>query len=156
MGAIASGGVRVLNEEVVRQLDIPEHVIDAVAEREGQELTRRERAYRGGRPTPDVRGRIVILVDDGLATGSTMRAAIAALRRLGPGWVVVAVPVGAPDTCSEFHDVADEVVCGREPEPFFAVGSWYRDFSQTSDEEVSDLLREAGDDRVVGSGPRAI
>lgn len=155
MGAITSGGVRVLNEEVVRRLAIPEHVIDAVAEREGQELARRERAYWGGRPAPDVRGRIVILVDDGLGTGSTMRAAVAAPRRLVPGWIVVAVPVGAPDTCSEFNDVADEAVCAREPEPFFSVGSWYRDFSQTSDEEVRELLGEAGDERIVGSVPRA-
>src|SRR5262249_48995238 len=111
MGAIASGGVRVLNEDVVRGLSIPPEAIDSVAEKERLELERREQAYRDGRPAPDVRGRIVILVDDGLATGSTMRAAVAALRLKGPGWIVVAVPVGAPDTCRELRREADDVVC---------------------------------------------
>jgi putative phosphoribosyl transferase len=105
-------------------------------------LERRERAYRGGRLPLDVRDKIVILVDDGLATGSTMRAAVAALRQRGPGWLVVAVPVGAPDTCAELRQEADEVVCPSEPEPFFAVGSWYDDFSQTTDQEVRDLLEQ--------------
>jgi putative phosphoribosyl transferase len=150
MGAIASGGVRVLNEEVVRVLRVPEEVIEAVAEEEGQELRRRERLYRGDRPPPKVRGRTVILVDDGLATGSTMRAAVAALRKQQPARIVVAVPVGAADTCSEFQDEAEEVVCARTPEPFFAVGLWYADFSQTSDEEVHDLLRRAGEERAPG------
>jgi putative phosphoribosyl transferase len=146
MGAIASGGVRVLNEEVVRGLGIPPWVIDEAAEQEQLELERRERAYRDARPAPDVRDRIVILVDDGLATGSTMRAAVTALRRLGPARIVVAVPVGAPDTCSEFQTIADEAICASEPEPFYAVGLWYEDFSQTSDEEVRELLQRAAEE----------
>jgi predicted phosphoribosyltransferase len=144
MGAIATGGVRVLNEDVVRHLDIPPEVIDEVTEQEGRELERREQSYRGNRPPPAVAGRIVILVDDGLATGSTMRAAVAALRRQGPARIVVAVPVGAPETCGELAREADEVVCALMPEPFYAVGLWYDDFSQTSDEEVRELLAEAG------------
>ena len=143
MGAIASGGVRVLNEEVVRQLGIPAALIEQVAAREGHELERRESAYRDGRPRPDVRDKIVILVDDGLATGATMRAAVAALRRLDPARIVVAVPVGAHDTCAELTDEADEVVCGVTPEPFVAVGIWYEDFGQTTDDEVRDLLARA-------------
>ena len=146
MGAIATGGVRVVNDSVVRALGLPDHVIESVAALEQRELERRERDYRGGRPAPDVRGRTVILVDDGLATGSTMRAAIAALRQRGAARIVVAVPVGAPDTCAEFQDEADEAVCARTPEPFYAVGMWYDDFSQTSDEEVRDLLRGAAED----------
>jgi predicted phosphoribosyltransferase len=143
MGAIASGGVRVLNNDAVRTLRIPEHVIDTVAARELKELQRRERSYRGHRPTPNVRGRTVILIDDGLATGSTMRAAIAALRQLGPARIVVAVPVGAVETCAEFQEEADEAICGEMPDPFYAVGVWYRDFSQTTDDEVHDLLEHA-------------
>ena len=114
--------------------------IGAAAAEEQRELDRRERAYRGDRPAPEVRGRTVILVDDGLATGSTMRAAVAALRRRGPARIIVAVPVGAADTCAEFSEEADETVCARTPEPFYAVGLWYQDFSQTTDEEVRDLL----------------
>jgi predicted phosphoribosyltransferase len=148
MGAIASGGVRVLNEDAVRGLGIPDDVLDAVSEGELRELERRERAYRGGRPAPPVRGRTVILVDDGLATGSTMRAAVAALRRQGPARVVVAVPVGSPETCAEFQAEADEAVCARTPEPFYAVGLWYEDFSQTSDEEVRDLLERAAQEHA--------
>jgi predicted phosphoribosyltransferase len=143
MGAIASGGVRVLNEDAVRYLGIPAAWVDEVAAREERELRRREEAYRDDRPEPDVRGKTVILVDDGLATGSTMRAAVAAVRQLGPAKVVVAVPVGAPETCNEFRREADDVVCAREPEPFYAVGAWYEDFSQTSDEEVRELLAQA-------------
>jgi predicted phosphoribosyltransferase len=143
MGAIATGGVRVLNEDVVRGLGVPDKVIDAVARREQDELERRERAYRDDRPAPDVRGKTVILVDDGLATGSTMRAAIAALRQQHPARVIVAVPVGAPETCAEFQDETDETVCAVTPEPFYAVGMWYQDFAQTTDEEVYDLLRRA-------------
>jgi len=143
MGAIASGGVRVLNEEVVHKLGIPAEVVDAVTEQEQQELERRVRTYRGDRPAPEVRDRIVILVDDGLATGSTMRAAVAALRQLRPRRIVVAVPVGAPETCADLQQEADESICAREPEPFFAVGAWYDNFSQTTDEEVRDLLRRA-------------
>jgi putative phosphoribosyl transferase len=143
MGAIASGGARVINEEVVRELDVPEEVIDRVSEEEMAELRRRERAYRDDRPPPDVAGHIVILVDDGLATGSTMRAGVAALRELGPGRIVVAVPVGADTTCAALREEADEVVCAFRPEPFIAVGRWYDDFSQTSDEEVRELLGQA-------------
>src|SRR5262245_55978870 len=143
MGAIASGGVRVVNEEVVRELGIPEALFDAVAADELRELQRREQAYRDGRPAPDVRGKAVILVDDGLATGSSMRAGVAALRRLGPAKVVVAVPVAAPEICGEFRQIADDVVCAQTPVPFRAVGLWYDDFSQTSDEEVRALLADA-------------
>jgi putative phosphoribosyl transferase len=143
MGAIASGGARVLNENVVRALRIPENVIEAVAAAEQRELERRERIYREDRPPPNLRGRTVILVDDGLATGSTMRAAVLALRQQGAARIVVAVPVGAPETCAEFQREADEVICARTPEPFYAVGLWYGDFSQTTDEEVRDLLERA-------------
>lgn len=143
MGAIATGGERVLNEQVVQELQIPGRIIDAVAERERQELERRERLYRGDRPPPDVRGRTVILVDDGLATGSTMRVAVRALRRQGPARIVVAAPVAASQTSNEFRAEADEVVCAVTPEPFYAVGLWYADFSPTSDDEVRDLLARA-------------
>jgi predicted phosphoribosyltransferase len=142
MGALATGGVRVLNHDVVGALDIPDEVLDAVTEREEEELQRRSRLYRGDRPPPEVRGRTVILVDDGLATGSTMRAAVAALRRQGPAQSVVAVPVGSAETCAELAQEA-EVVCPRTPEPFLAVGLWYEDFTQTSDEEVRELLDRA-------------
>jgi putative phosphoribosyl transferase len=143
MGAIASGGVRVLNEDVVRSLHISSDVVDKVVAREKQELDRRERLYRGDRTPPDVRGRTAILIDDGLATGSTMRAAIVALRQQGPARIVVAVPVGAPETCAEFQDEADEAICALTPDPFYAVGVWYRDFSQTTDQEVYALLEQA-------------
>jgi predicted phosphoribosyltransferase len=152
MGAIATGGVRILNEEVVRKLGVPDGVLDAVAARERAELERRERAYRDGRPPPDVRGRTVILVDDGLATGSTMRAAVRALRAQGPARIVVAVPVGAPETCAEFQDEADEVVCAVTPDPFYAVGLWYGDFSQTTDDEVRELLARAEAERGSAAG----
>jgi predicted phosphoribosyltransferase len=143
MGAIASGGVYVLNDEVVDGLRIPPRVIRAVAEEEGRELERRERHYRGDRPLPDLRDRIVILVDDGLATGSTMRAAAAALRRMAPAWLVVAVPVAAAEICDRLQAEVDAVICAATPEPFYAVGMWYHDFSQTSDEEVRALLEQA-------------
>jgi putative phosphoribosyl transferase len=143
MGAIASGGVRVLNEEVIRAVGIPDEVVDLVAEKEERELERREREYRDGRSPVDVRGRTVILVDDGLATGSSMRAAALALKKKQAAQIVVAVPVGAPSTCAEFESEVDRVVCGVTPEPFLGVGQWYGDFSQTSDEEVRDLLRQA-------------
>lgn len=142
IGAIASGGVRVLKDDVIRAYGVPQSAIDTVARRELAELERREREYRRGRPLPDLRDRIVILVDDGLATGSTMRAAVQAVRAFEPARVVVAVPVGAPSTCAELAEIADEVVCARTPEPFSAVGLWYRDFSQTTDEEVRALLEE--------------
>jgi len=140
MGAIASGGVTVVNSEVVDTLRIPDEVIDQVAAAEQRELERRERLYRGDRPPPDVRGKTVILVDDGLATGATMYAATAALREQGPDRIVVAVPTAAPETCDAFRDTADEIVCAITPDLFYAVGLWYEDFSQTSDEEVRDLL----------------
>jgi len=143
MGAIASGGIRVLNPEVVRMLRVPEHAIDAVAAKEERELERRERAYRGDRPEPEIRGRTVLLVDDGLATGSTMRAAVAALRSEHPERLVVGVPVSAPDTCDALRDEVDDIVCAITPEPFHAVGLWYQDFSQTTDEEVHALLERA-------------
>jgi putative phosphoribosyl transferase len=143
MGAIATGNVRVLNEEVVHALRIPPHAIDRVTREEMEELARRERAYRGDRPPPEVRGRVVILVDDGLATGATMRAAVAALRVQQPARIVVAVPTGAPETCDALRDDADEVICAMTPEPFYAVGLWYEDFTQTTDDEVHDLLRRA-------------
>ena len=140
MGAVATGGVLVLNHEVVRRLRIPESVIGTAAERESEELGRRDRSYRGARPPPDVTGRTVILVDDGFATGSTMLAAVRALRPQGPGRIVVGAPVAAPDTCELLRADADEVVCLVTPDPFQAVGLWYEDFSQTTDEEVRELL----------------
>ena len=143
MGALATGGVRVLNEDVVRMLNISDDVIDQVTMREQQELERRERDYRGDRPPLDVRGRTVMLIDDGLATGSTMRAAVEALREQGPAKIVVAVPVGAAETCEEMQNQADEAICARAPEPFHAVGMWYDDFSQTTDEEVHELLEKS-------------
>src|SRR4030081_2938620 len=144
MGAVATGGVRVLNDQLVERLGIPEDMIDAVAARERQELARRERLYRGGRPPPDVRGRTVILVDDGLATGATMHAAIQALRQQNPARIVVAVPTASPETCEEIRARVDDVICGITPEPFDAVGRWYQDFSQTTDEEVGALLARRG------------
>jgi len=143
MGAIASGGTRVLNEDLVRTAGIPDEVIDSVAVEEERELERRERDYRGGQPPIDVQGRTVILVDDGLATGSSMRVAALALKNKKPSQIVIAVPVAAPATCAEFESEVDQVICAVTPEPFLAVGQWYRDFSQTSDEEVRDLLRRA-------------
>jgi predicted phosphoribosyltransferase len=143
MGAIASGDVRVLNEDVVRWYRIPEEVIDEVAREEQGELERRESAYRAGRSPVEVSDRVVLLVDDGLATGSSMKAAVRAVRARTPSRIVVAVPVGAPETCRELATIADEVVCARTPAYFSAVGQWYRDFSQTTDDEVRQLLSEA-------------
>ena len=143
MGAIASGGVEVLNGDVITAYSIPPHVIRAVAEREMEELERRVRQYRGDRPQPDLKGRTVILVDDGLATGSTMKAAVAAVRLHKPRAITVAVPVAAMQTCQELAREVEDVVCLRTPLDFSAVGLWYEDFSQTTDEEVRQLLSEA-------------
>jgi erythromycin esterase-like protein/predicted phosphoribosyltransferase len=157
MGAVATGGVRVLNDQLVERLGIPEQMIDAVAARDLQELARRERRYRGGRPPPDVRGRTVILVDDGLATGATMHAAIEALRQQKPTRIVVAVPTASPETCEEMKTKADDVICAITPAPFQAVGRWYQDFSQTTDEEVEALLsrRNVPDNSRVTEMPTA-
>jgi putative phosphoribosyl transferase len=143
MGAIASGGVVVVNTEVVRALKIAPDTVTAEVESEREELTRREAIYRGGRRPLDVRRKIVILIDDGLATGSTMRAAVTALRQKEPARIVVAVPVGAASTCAELRLIADECVCAIAPENFRAVGLWYDDFAQTLDDEVCDLLTRA-------------
>jgi predicted phosphoribosyltransferase len=140
MGAIASGGIRLVNDEVVGPLGIPSHVIDSVASGEQIELERREQLYRGTRGPIGLAGKTVILVDDGLATGSTMRAAVMAVRQQQPARVIVAVPVGAPQTCAMLSREADDVVCVRTPDPFVAVGLWYRDFTPTTDGEVRALL----------------
>jgi putative phosphoribosyl transferase len=142
IGAIASGGIRVLNEDIIQMLDIPEEVIEKVAERELKELERRERHYRGNQPPPEVRDRTVILIDDGLATGASMRAAVAALRSQHPARIVVAVPVAAPETCGALEREVDEIVCAITPEPFVGVGWWYEDFSQTTDEGVRLFLED--------------
>lgn len=143
LGALASGGVRVLNHAIVNEIAIPETMIDAIARREQIELDRREREYRGDHPPLQVAGKVVILVDDGLATGSTMRAAAEALRQMEPAKLVVAVPVAAALTCNNLKHEVDEVICIATPEQFFAVGQWYRDFGQTTDEEVRALLERA-------------
>jgi predicted phosphoribosyltransferase len=143
MGAIAGGGVRVRNQEVTSRLGLDDAVIDRVAEAEELELARRERSYRADRPAPDLAGKVVVLVDDGLATGSTMRAAVAAARAAGPARIVVAVPTAPASTCERLRREADEVVCASTPRPFRAVGYSYRSFPQTSDEEVRELLRAA-------------
>jgi predicted phosphoribosyltransferase len=143
MGAIASGGIRVLSDEIVSALAIPERLIATVAANEEAELARRERAYRDDRPLPQIEGKIVILIDDGLATGSTMRAAAAAVGSQNPERLVIAVPVAPSEICQSLGQVADEVVCGAAPEPFLAVGNWYRDFSQMTDEDVRGLLAMA-------------
>ena len=143
MGAIATGDVRVLNDEVISEGRIDQGAIDAVTAREMQELHRRERLYRGTQPAPDVRDRTVILVDDGLATGTTMRAAVTAVQQLDPKGVIVAVPVAAPSVCRAFKQFVDCIVCGETPESFYALGLWYEDFASTSDDEVRSLLAEA-------------
>jgi putative phosphoribosyl transferase len=140
LGAIASGGVRVLDRDLIRVARVSETELERVTAKEQAELARRERQYRGDRPFPDLHEKTVILVDDGLATGSTMRAGVEALRQEGPARIVVAVPVAAPETCDAFRDIADEIVCAETPEPFQAVGLWYDDFSQTTDAEVHELL----------------
>jgi len=143
IGAIASGGVRVLNKDIIRMLSIPDEVINFVARREAQELERREKLYRGGRAAPETRDRTVILIDDGLATGASMRAAVVGLRAQHPARIMVAVPAAATETCDAFQDEVDEIICAVTPEPFYGVGHWYEDFSQTTDEEVRNLLQEA-------------
>ena len=143
MGAIASGDVRVLNEGVVRRMRISDDAIERVTEREREKLENREQIYRGARPEVDLTGKTVLLVDDGLATGATMRAAVDALRQRDPRKIVVAVPTAPPETCSEFEDVVDDMVCVTTPRPFFGVGGAYRDFSQTTNDEVRDFLERA-------------
>jgi putative phosphoribosyl transferase len=143
MGAIASGGIMIINEIVYRSLPISETQFRTITQRELQEIQRRERAYRGDRPLPRIEDRLIILVDDGLATGATMRVAVQALRQKHPTQIVVAVPVASDETCDEFRDEVDEIVCAVTPQPFVAVGLWYKDFSQTSDEEVRQLLQAA-------------
>jgi putative phosphoribosyl transferase len=145
MGAIATGGVLVIDEDLIRTLGIGQAEIRQAVAAELRELERREAAYRSGRDLPELAGRTVILVDDGLATGSTMRAAALAVRRYRPERVVVAVPVAAAQTCEDFRDDVDEIVCAATPRPFHAVGLWYEDFSQTSDDEVRELLARATD-----------
>jgi predicted phosphoribosyltransferase len=154
MGAIATGGVRVVNRDVVDALRIGEDVLDRVAAEEARELARREVQYRGDRPEPELRGRTAILVDDGLATGSSMRAAVAAALAQGPARVVVAVPVAAPSTCEELRREVDEIVCVATPEPFMAVGRFYDDFSQTTDDEVRSLLAAAREPAQAGGAGR--
>ena len=145
LGAIASGGTRVINEPLVREMGISPAMLESVARREAVELERRENLFRQGWPPLDVAGRIVILIDDGLATGATMLAAVRAVRQLNPSQVVVAVPVGSDTACEAFRREADEVVCASIPRPFFAVGEWYNDFTQTTDEEVKALLNRAAE-----------
>jgi len=140
MGAIAMGGVRVINDEVVRTLRIPDHIIEMVTAREQIELERREQLYRSDQSIPDIRKRIIILIDDGLATGATMRAGVEALRQQQPGRLIVAVPVAAPAICAVFCKEVDEFICPLMPEFFYGVGWWYEDFSQISDKQVYDLL----------------
>lgn len=151
MGAIASGDVQVLNDDIVRAIGATPAMIDRVATTEWRELERRERSYRGSRPRPDVREKTVILVDDGLATGATMRAAAAALRSQQPSRLIVGVPVAAPTTCDEFRAEVDEIVCAETPEPFYGVGAWYEDFSPTTEEEVRTLL-DSADEAARGAG----
>jgi erythromycin esterase-like protein/predicted phosphoribosyltransferase len=155
MGAVATGGVRVLNEQIVGGLGVPEYIIDGIAAQEQQELVRRERLYRGGRPPPDVRGKTIILVDDGLATGATMQAAVRALRQQQPARIVVAVPTAAAETCEELRKEVDEVICAMTPQPFEAVGRWYQDFTQTTDEEVRELLGWRAQPGEVQATPRS-
>jgi predicted phosphoribosyltransferase len=147
LGAIANGGVQVINDDAVAALGISRRTIENVVAAERRELDRRAAAYRGDRPAPDARGKTVIVVDDGLATGATMQAAVSALRAQGAGWIVVAVPTAAPDSRDALRGVANDVVCVTAPEPFHAVGLWYRDFSQTTDVEVRELLESARHDR---------
>lgn len=154
MGAIASGGVQLVDDTVVRELGLTDRDIQRVAAAERRELERRARQYRGDRPLPDIASRTVILVDDGLATGSSMRVAVAALRQEHPSRIVVAVPIAPPETCDALRREADEVVCAVTPEPFYAVGVWYDDFRQTTDEEVHDLMERARRELAPAPLPR--
>lgn len=149
MGAIASGAVRVLNEEIIQRLNIPRAAIEAVTREEELELERAEAAFRDGREPAQIEGRTVILVDDGLATGASMRVAVRALRQKNPAYITVAVPIGSRDTCDQFRSEVDELICGETPEPFFAVGTWYANFLPTTDEEVKRLLNHAAHERRV-------
>ena len=149
MGAIASGGVRVLNEEILQRLNITPSALAAVTQEEEQELARCEAAFRGNRDPVELAGKTVILTDDGLATGATMRAAVRALRQKSPGHIVVAVPIGSRDTCAVLQSEVDELICGDTPEPFFAVGTWYANFLPTTDDEVNRLLNHAAHQRRV-------
>ncbi len=151
IGAIATGGIRVLNEDIVGLFHVPAEIIEQETGQELAELERRERLYRDNLPAPSVRGKTVILVDDGLATGATMRVAARAVRRLQPARIVVAVPTASVETCEEFRSQVDETVCAITPEPFYSVGLWYKDFSQTSDEEVQNLLKQAR--QLIHSNP---
>jgi putative phosphoribosyl transferase len=153
MGAIAAGGIRILNQGIIRALRISEERIEEVAEAESRELQRRDEEYRGALPPPEISGKAVILIDDGLATGSTMRAAAAAVSARRPARLVIAAPVGAPESCRSLLDAADEVVCVETPDPFYGVGMWYRDFPQTSDDEVRALLQRARAPGSSGSHP---
>lgn len=143
MGAIATGGIKVLSQELVKSLNISAAALEAVISKEKRELERREHVYRGNRPVPEVGNRCVILIDDGLATGATMKAAVLALRQQQPAQIIIGVPVAPPDTVEELRKEADEIICLATPEPFYAIGTWYVDFSQTSDEEVRTLLARA-------------
>ena len=150
IGAIATGGVRVLNRDIIRTLSIPDEVINFVARRELQELQRRERLYRGDRPPPEVRDRTIILIDDGLATGASMRAAVVSSRARHPARILVAVPIAAETVCEAFRTEVDEIICAVTPEPFYGVGRWYEDFSQITDQEVRILLEEANRQFLYG------
>ncbi len=150
IGAIASGDIRVLNEDIIRVLSVPEEVINIVACNELQELQRREHNYRGNRPALDIRDRNVILIDDGLATGASMRAAVIGVRAKAPSRIVIAVPAAAPELCNAFKFEVDEIVCGMTPEPFYGLSRWYEDFSQTTDAEVRMFLAEANHQLLYG------
>jgi len=150
IGAIASGGIRVLNNDIIRVLNVPEEVINIVARNELQELQRRECDYRGESPAPEVRDRKVILIDDGLATGASMRAAVTGVRAQHPARIIIAVPAASPEMCDAFEFEVDEMVCGMTPEPFYGLSRWYEDFSQTTDEEVRMFLKEANHQLLHG------
>jgi len=150
IGAIASGGVRVLIQDIIRVLNVPEEVINIVARQELQELGRREHHYRGDRPAPEIRDRKVILIDDGLATGASMRAAVVGVRGQHPSRIVIAVPAAAPELCNAFQFEVDEMVCAITPEPFYGVSRWYEDFSQITDEEVRMFLQKANHQLLHG------